>query len=252
MITTSKNRQRPRLAIASTIDRRLLLNYRIDPGVAQRQLPAPFCPQLVGGWAVGGICLIRLIELRPAGAPASVGLRTENAAHRFSVQWDDAAGRHLGVYIPRRDTNSRITAALGGRLFEGTHLRAAFDVADDGERVSIRVRGAGSLMIDVAASAATELESDLFGSVAEACSFFREACVGYSPNERRTDLEGMRLECERWNASALHVDEIRSSVFDDPATFPPGSIEFDSGIVMRSLPVRWHSAGRVTADTDLG
>ena len=252
MITTDKPGPGPRVGIASTIDRRLLLNYRIDPDIAQRQLPAPFRPQLVGGSAVGGICLIRLIELRPVGAPAFVGLRTENAAHRFSVEWDDAAGTHRGVYIPRRDTSSRLTAALGGRLFEGTHHRARFDVADDGDRVSIRVRGEGSLMIDVAASAARTFESELFGSVAEASTFFREACVGYSPNQRRSDLEGMRLECARWEASALHVDEIHSSVFGDPQAFPPASITFDSGIVMRSLPVRWHSAGRLAAGTDLG
>jgi len=51
----------------------------------------PFRPQLVHGWAVAGICLIRLGRLRPSRVPSAVGLRSENAAHRIAVEWDIAA-----------------------------------------------------------------------------------------------------------------------------------------------------------------
>lgn len=55
----------PRLA--GTVQRRLLVNYRVDPDVIASLLPAPFRPQLVNGFAVAGICLIRLGSMRPAG-----------------------------------------------------------------------------------------------------------------------------------------------------------------------------------------
>ena len=45
--------------MSSVIERRLLVNYRVDPGVARSLLPAPLRPQVVNGWAVAGICLIR-------------------------------------------------------------------------------------------------------------------------------------------------------------------------------------------------
>ena len=83
-------------AIDCTIERRLLINYRIDPEVAERHIPAPFRPLVVSGWAVGGVCLIRLGHLRPAHLPGAVGLTTENAAHRFAVEWDDDQGSHAG------------------------------------------------------------------------------------------------------------------------------------------------------------
>jgi hypothetical protein len=36
-------------AIRGTIDRRLLVNYRVDPSVAARLVPRPFRPLLVNG-----------------------------------------------------------------------------------------------------------------------------------------------------------------------------------------------------------
>ena len=37
--------------MTATIERRLLINYQVDPEVLTRVLPAPFRPHLVGGVA---------------------------------------------------------------------------------------------------------------------------------------------------------------------------------------------------------
>jgi hypothetical protein len=55
--------------IAGRIERRLLVNYRVDPEAVARVLPEPFRPQLVGDVAIAGICLIRLRAMRPARYP---------------------------------------------------------------------------------------------------------------------------------------------------------------------------------------
>ena len=62
--------------VAATIERRLLVNYRVDPGALQRVIPAGFRPHLVNGVGVAGICLIRLGQLRPVGLPDFLGLTT--------------------------------------------------------------------------------------------------------------------------------------------------------------------------------
>ena len=90
--------------LAGVVDRRLLINYSVDPGVIAAILPRPFRPQLVRGRAVAGICLIRLRNMRPAGLPSWIGLTSENAAHRVAVEWDGPDGIRNGVYIPRRDS----------------------------------------------------------------------------------------------------------------------------------------------------
>ena len=76
--------------IKGVIKRRLLVNFRADPVVVQRLLPAPFRPKLHGAHSLVGICLIRLEQIRPAGLPGLLGLSSENAAHRIAVEWTDA------------------------------------------------------------------------------------------------------------------------------------------------------------------
>ena len=124
------------------IDRRLLLNFRVDPDVARRIVPAPFRPNLSRGVAIAGICVIRLTQLRPRGLPRATGIRTESAAHRFAVEWDADHGLGHGVYIPRRDTDSRLGVLLGGRLFPGVHHRASFHVREREGRYDIDLMSA--------------------------------------------------------------------------------------------------------------
>lgn len=106
--------------IRGIIKRRMLVNFRADPKIVQRILPEPFSPKLQAGHRVVGVCLIRLEQIRPAGLPAIIGLASENAAHRFAVQWKDAQGlQKEGVFIPRRDTDALLNRLAGGRLFLG-------------------------------------------------------------------------------------------------------------------------------------
>src|SRR5438067_10518504 len=96
-------------SVRGLIRRRILVNFRVDPDVVQRQLPAPFRPKLLGDAAVAGICLIRLEQIRPAALPLQLGAWSEIAAHRVAVEWTDERGEQReGVYIPRRDTSSRL------------------------------------------------------------------------------------------------------------------------------------------------
>jgi hypothetical protein len=74
--------------IRGIIDRRILVNFRVDPDVLARLLPAPFRPKLVNGAGMAGVCLIRLKDIRPRFLPSFLGISSENAAHRIAVEWD--------------------------------------------------------------------------------------------------------------------------------------------------------------------
>jgi Uncharacterized conserved protein (COG2071) len=117
------------------------VNFRVDPAVMQCLLPAPFRPKLHAGYAIAGICLIRLEQIRPKGLPPFMGVASENAAHRIAVLWEDPSGEtREGVYIPRRDTNSLLNHLAGGRIFPGEHQHADFDVTDNGSQISMSIR----------------------------------------------------------------------------------------------------------------
>src|ERR1022692_3805928 len=125
--------------IRGLIDRRILVNYRVDPGVLARLLPAPFRPKMVNGAGMAGVCLIRLKNIRPRFLPSFLGISSENAAHRIAVEWDQKGGTKEGVFIPRRDTSSWLNTFLGGRLFPGMHPHAAFQVQEKDDRYRVEL-----------------------------------------------------------------------------------------------------------------
>jgi hypothetical protein len=228
-------------SVRTVIDRRLLLTVRMDRGVVQRLLPEGLRPRLVDGSAVGGICFLRLRDLHSAGL-AVPGVITENVAHRFAITRDDAEGAESGVYVPRRDTSSRIAALLGGRLIEGELSRAKFEVHDTGSRVCINVVGRGGLEIQVTAHATVASTSSLFGTVEEESHFYQDACIAYSPNRRRGVIEAVELESERWTGTPMRVEHFCSSVFEDEETFPRGSWSLDSAMLVRNVRAEWSPA----------
>jgi hypothetical protein len=240
--------------IRATIERRILVNYRVEPEALAPLLPAPFRPALVHGCGIAGICLIRLGGIRPARLPALVGLTTENAAHRIAVEWDTAGGPVRGVYIPRRDTSSRLTSALGGRAFPGWQHRARFHV-DEGDgafRVAVKSSD-GQVEITVAAHRADDvMTGSVFESVGAASAFFRCSPLGYAATPREGVLDGVTLIAEGWAIEPLRVDEVRSSFFEDGMRFPAGAVQVDSAFLMANLDTTWvpQPQLRVTAGAD--
>lgn len=227
--------------MAGEIDRRLLVNYRVKPAALTGMLPAQLRPQLVDGLAVAGICLIRLGSLRPRGLPPFLGLTTENAAHRIAVEWEERGAIQRGVFIPRRDSDSRLTWLLGGRVFPGVHHYARFfvDEADDVIQVGFRSQD-GTAEVEVRAAIEPMLSnSRLFADVAAASRFFEEGAVGLSPGRDSSRLEAVRLTTHAWQVEPCRVISSRSSFFDDPVRFPAGSATIDSALVMRKVPVIW-------------
>jgi hypothetical protein len=230
--------------VHGVIRRRLLVNFRVDPGVIQQLLPSPFRPKLQDGHAIAGVCLIRLEDIRPQGVPQMLGLSSENAAHRVAVVWEDHTGAHEGVYIPRRDTGSLINHLGGGRIFPGEHHRAKFQVAEAGDRIELHMRAAdGRLQIDVAGHVSQDLpRTSAFRTLSDASAFFEPGALGYSATAGGTRLDGVVLKTHSWKVEALALEQAYSSYFADEIFFPAGSVTFDCALIMRNIAHEWHAA----------
>lgn len=230
--------------IQGVIRRRLLVNFRVDPSVIQRHLPAPFRPKLQDGQAIAGICLIRLENIRPKRVPQALGLSSENAAHRVAVVWEDHGASREGVYIPRRDTGSLLAHLAGGRVFPGEHHRADFQVTEDGERIELHMRAAdGHVQVDVAGHVARDLpQTSVFRTVKDASAFFESGVLGYSATAGGNRLDGVVLRTHSWVVEPLAIDRVYSSYFADEALFPAGSVELDCALLMRDTAHEWHAA----------
>jgi hypothetical protein len=147
-----------------------------------------------------------------------------------------------GVYIRRRDTDSRLNWLAGGRLFPGVHHHARFTTRETSHRLDVGLRSDdGATNIVVRGGTAEHLpDASTFRSLEEASAFFEAGSLGYSATADSHRFQGLELRCHHWDVQPLEIEEAHSSYFDDETIFPKGSIELDCALLMRGIPHEWH------------
>ena len=223
------------MKFSSTVQHRMLINYRVDPVVARSLVPEGMRPQLVDGSAVAGICHIRQNQLRPAWLKLPIGLAAESSAHRIAVEWDDAAGAHSGVYIAERHSSSRLAQLLGGRFVPGVQKRARFRSSTGGDLIHLELDSpVTKATADVELT--DEFHSKLWGDDLHAASeFFRTGSVGWSPTHAGP-LEALQITTDRWKLVPATALSVKSTFFD---ALPAGSAVLDCVLVLRNVPFEW-------------
>lgn len=232
--------------IKGTIDRRLLINYQADKFVVAKLLPEIFRPKLVSGKAIVGICLIRLKNIRPKGLPSYIGISSENGAHRIAVEWSENGQLKEGVYVPRRDTSSRLNSLAGGRVFPGVHHMADFKVIEGSGQYDIEFKSDDGTFLSINAQETKDWSKvSVFDDMDCASDFFKQGSVGYSPAKSGGPFDGLELKTKNWEVSSLKVSKVSSSFFEDKAIFPDGSVTFDNALLMKNIDHEWSSIGRL-------
>ena len=228
-------------AVTGIIDRRVLVNFRVDPEILSAVVPRPFRPKLAHDTGVAGVCLIRLAQIRPRGLPSFLGMSSENAAHRIAVEWDSEVGTREGAFVPRRDTSSRLNVLAGGRLFPGVHHLADFEVRESRDVISVSLRSRdGKTALKVQGKLVPDLpDTSIFTSLQEASDFFESGSLGYSATGDEGRFDGLELRSFNWSVAPLQVDLVESSFFSDTSVFPEGSVCFDSALLMRGIRHEW-------------
>jgi hypothetical protein len=226
--------------IQGIIDRRILINFTVDPGIIAEILPKPFKPKVYKGKAIVGICLIRLKKIRPKGFPSLVSLSSENGAHRIAVEWTENGVTKEGVFIPRRDTSSVFNSFVGGRLFPGRHFLADFKVIEKNAHYHIEFLSSDNTSIEIKAEETDQFNPEsVFQTLENASRFFEGGAIGYSPG--RKNFEGLRLQTNHWKVQPLTVHKVHSSFFEDESVFPRNSVQFDNALLMTHIEHEWHS-----------
>ncbi|MBV8212977.1 MAG: DUF2071 domain-containing protein [Verrucomicrobia bacterium] len=226
--------------LCGVIKRRFALNYRADPEVVKRLLPAPFHPKLYHGYAIVGVCLVRLESLRPRGLPPWLGVSSENAVHRIASEWiDSKALPRESIFVARRDTDLWLSTIMRGKLFISGYHRARFAVEESIGHVEFACRSLDKGMeISFSGDDALQLPaSSCFKSLQE--DFFCSADCG-DLLIGNSGLGGIALEAKEWKVRPFRIRRLSCSFFDDRDRFPTGSIEFDHALVMRDIAHAWH------------
>lgn len=231
------------LVMQGLIARRILVNFQVPLNELARVVPPPFRPLNVRGVGLAGVCLIRLEELRPRGLPRWFGLSSENAAYRVAVEWDQAGESHRGVYIPRRETSSRINALVGGRLFPGWHFFARFVTREIPRGYQITLQRPGGVeLLSLEVVRATRLAANsVFSSLGEASEFFRQGSIGYSPCPVASRFEGLELDAADWRVEPLRLDNFRSTEHGLGELFSSAGTRWDSALLMTRISHCWRT-----------
>jgi hypothetical protein len=229
--------------IRGLIERRILVNYRVDPDILVSVLPNIFRPKLVNGMGMAGVCLIRLKNIRPWFLPAFTGISSENAAHRIAVEWDENGETREGVFVPRRDTSSRLNTLLGGRLFPGMHNHASFHVQEGDGGLCVELTSDDKLThLLVEGKVVEDLPAtSVFETLSDASQFYERGSLGYSATTTPGQFDGLELHTFNWHVRPLDVTRVKSSFFDDQKLFPAGSVNFDCALVMHAIEHEWHA-----------
>jgi len=234
--------------IKGVIDRRILINYQIDEDVLNNYLPKPFKPKLVKGKGIAGICLIRLKEIRPKGLPKQIGISSENGAHRIAVEWEENGAIKEGVFVPRRDTSSKLNSIAGGTLFPGIHHLAKFSVNESAKNYEVSFKSDDDTFASIKAKQTEKWNSEsVFDDLNCVSDFFKNGSIGYSPD--KNDYEGLELKTYNWEVSMLEVESVQSSFFQNKNIFPEGSVKFDNALLMKNIEHEWIGLKRIKTVT---
>jgi hypothetical protein len=228
--------------IQGIIKRRVLVNFRCQPKIIQKIIPNDFSPKLHKGFAIAGICLIKLEYIRPRYLPKFIGLSSENAAHRIAIEWEEDDEIKEGVFVPRRDTDSTLNHFAGGRLFPSQHHKSTFEIEEDTKHISYSMNSNdGEVSLNFTGKPTDEFPTNsVFNSLQEASDFFEKGSLGYSSNNSLKNLDGIKLQIDNWQVKPLQIDLVRSSFYDDETIFPKRTIEFDHALLMENTEHEWH------------
>lgn len=229
-------------AVSGICERRIILNWRVDPALVAKHLPRPFRPRLVKGHAIVSVEVLQLVGMRPTGMPRIAGFHTQNAVDRIAVEWNEGGSILHGFFVPSRYSPSAVNTLISlTRLFPAVfkHARFRFERAGVHYRVSVAAEG-NRLSFDANESSIFS-EKSAFDSMNMASEFHRDAKISYSPAHEEGTYDGIYLKSFDWHATPLEVINVHYDYIEK--TFP-GAV-FDSAFVVRNTKHEWHGMGSI-------
>ena len=235
--------------IRGVIDRRILVNYRVDPGVLAALLPAPFRPKLVAASGmVGRLPDPPEARCGPRFLPPLAGdlLRERRPPRRRRM--GRGGRRREGVFVPRRDTDSRLNR-LGGRaaLPRRPLTTPAFTVRGDGRplprrppqrrrRTSLSVVGG----VNAAVAGGVGLRLARGG-----LRLLRGGLAGVLRDAPARPARGAGAAAPRWRVEPLAGRAGGVQLLRGPVALPAGVGRVRLALLMRGIDHEWHVRGEL-------
>lgn len=222
------------------IDRRILINYKVENNVLRRLLPSPFSPRLINGYGIAGVCLIRRKQLKINSFPSWMSVNTETALYRIAVTWEQYGKQHTGSYVLRKETDSLMQIFANSRWSDDSQNWARFHVKEekrsqqDVYEINCFSKDGTSLAI-TANTALRFPQESVLKTLDTASCFFEDESHYISPKYQTSVFNCLSETTLNWKMSPLSVGALQSDFFENKQLFPKGSIYFDHALLMKNV-----------------
>jgi len=219
---------------------RFIVNMRVPPDSLEAQLPGSLEPQVVNGWGIVSFCLLDLRRLTIAPLPAVAGPRSMSCAIRAAVL--DAAGTP-SVFVPARQTSSKLGAWFTRRGFSAPHELVDIDVAlhqDGGTELAVRDHGITA--IDAWLRPRTSLKSEAFGSIDDFAVFLAMGERSYGRSRHDGKLTVLDLHKSDAGYEPQSVERIGGAFVDQ---WQSAGGELDSAFRTTNARYEWKYYGLI-------
>jgi hypothetical protein len=173
--------------IRASLSQRNIFNFRLEPEVLDRLLPASYLkPQVIKGSSVLSFCVLELRDVILSPFPSFLGFGTTSCAFRSGII-DRSGGRdEPAVYITDRNSDLPIISRLSPWLLSDTIPTIRPSITRKGDVTSIRVHyldGQRLFSADARPSKSpTKTESQVFESSDDFTNFIHNGVTSYTPS----------------------------------------------------------------------
>ena len=239
-----------KLTDSGTIDRRILILFRILPQVLEGVLPGDVRPREIRGCVLGGIALSRRRGVRTSLLPVRL-TTSHNAVHFLLVDPPGTTQRHGGTLVTRCDTSSRLQAWIGGHgIQRSKQHHARFRVSESKDSIEL-VSDSDDHAMHLAFKARIDRSiprTSFFRSSQQAYELLRESLVALGLTPREVEVMGEPRAIRRSRLHPLIMERLESSVFSDARFTSAEAVQFDSAFWLRDDEFAWSGQGALCCD----
>ena len=228
--------------IRARLGERFIFNFRVEPDLLQRHLPAWLEPQLFDGSAVASFCILDLHDVTFRPIPGPLGLRNINCAHRFGVLEKESG--NPAVYVDERNTDSKLGAFITSLGFPGKHpyVDARIEKSETDWTIAVR-DDAESPLFHGRVRPAAEFRSSLFASMDEFQEFLASGVRSFCPAVKASKWNVVDLHKKDSSYEPLAAEDVADRLLEHWAS-EGGAIEFDSAVRTAGGTYVWEYRGQ--------
>jgi hypothetical protein len=238
-----------KLIMQGRLDPCFLLSYALPESSMGGLLPHGLYPLTYRGFAFLNIVISRILRMRPAGLPSTLGLTYWHIAYRLHASADLASGRTIaGLYFLRSDVDRRLPVFPGNALTDFRFHQASIHSSVDQASIRLRITRTpnkiadAGLVIETTPSEEDEIAPP-FRTIRE-----REQILKYAPFGLSVDRSGRWLKVAEVQREEGDWDERRVRVQTADWEYLKRTIPGDARLVLATqvMPIdyRWR-IGRV-------